>query len=135
MILEEAIRKIKKATGLTQEEIADQIGYSRSQLSVAIKNGASDKMINALRSEFKEVIGNEIITPDTFVKEMETEKFLGEREERLIRLESYCSVILKVVSDLIAAQSGKQSLLIESELQEAISKVSELRINELLRKR
>jgi transcriptional regulator with XRE-family HTH domain len=135
MDLEEAIRKINKATGLTQEEIADKIGYSRSHLSVSIKTGGSKKLINALKSEFKDLIGHEQIAPETtYIKEVEGGTFMGEREERIIRLESYSVVILKVLSDLIADKTGRQSSLIEAELQEAISKVSELGINALQRK-
>lgn len=135
MNLEEAIRKIKKATGLTQEEIAGKVNYSRSTLSVAIKKGGSEKLIKALKSEFKDIIGAERIVPETtYIKEVNTEHFISDREERLIKLESYCAVILKALSDLIAGKTGKQSLLIEAELQEAISKVSELRIAGLQKK-
>lgn len=135
MTLEDAIRKIKKATGLTQEEIAKTVNYSRSSLSVAIKTGGSEKLINALKSEFKDTIGDDRIIPaNIYIKEVEAGKFLSEREERLIRLESYCAVILKTLSDIIAEKVERQSSLIEAELQEAISKVSELRIAELQRK-
>jgi len=134
MNLEEAIRKIKKATGLNQEEIAHRVNYSRSSLSVAIKKGGSEKLINALKSEFKDIIGADRIVPETtYIKEVDTETFMSEKEERIIRLESYSAVILKALSDLIADKTGKQSSLIEAELQEAIAKVSELRINALQR--
>jgi transcriptional regulator with XRE-family HTH domain len=55
--IDELIDEIKSSTGLTQQEIAKKIGYSRSYLSQA-KKGDSDKLYSALEKEFKGKLEN-----------------------------------------------------------------------------
>lgn len=62
MNLEEALRVIKKDKNLTQEQIAKRLGYNRAYLSDAIKRGASNKLINAIKSEFEVTVTNDQIT-------------------------------------------------------------------------
>lgn len=69
MNLEEALRKIKKATGLNQEQIADQLGYSRSYLSDAVTRGPSKKLMNAIEQEYGVAIEGEL--PEIFGSQAE----------------------------------------------------------------
>jgi transcriptional regulator with XRE-family HTH domain len=55
--IDDLLREIKERTGLTQEEIAQKIGYNRSYLSQAKKTD-SEKLYMALYSGFREVLEN-----------------------------------------------------------------------------
>lgn len=55
--ISELIERIKKATNLTQEQIADRIGYERPYLSQAKKIG-SEKLRKVLLNNFKEELEN-----------------------------------------------------------------------------
>ncbi|MES2004292.1 MAG: S24 family peptidase [Bacteroidota bacterium] len=52
--LEALIESIKANTGLTQEQIATRMNYTRSYLSEVKKSGGTPKIISALKREFKE---------------------------------------------------------------------------------
>jgi transcriptional regulator with XRE-family HTH domain len=56
--LVELINLIKKATGLTQEQIAERLGYTRPYLSELKKSGGNDKVLKAIRHEFAKELEN-----------------------------------------------------------------------------
>ena len=53
------IQRIKAATGLTQEGIADAINYSRPHFS-AMKKNSSDKLYPLLEKHFEELLQNKL---------------------------------------------------------------------------
>ncbi|MDB5200527.1 MAG: putative transcriptional regulator [Chitinophagaceae bacterium] len=54
--------KFRSKPKLTQEQIADRLGYDRSYLSQALRTGGSKKLINAVKKEFAKELDN--ITSD-----------------------------------------------------------------------
>ena len=55
------LEAIKRHTGLTQEEIADRISYSRTHLSDSLKKGASTKLMQALRLAFSDALSTKAV--------------------------------------------------------------------------
>lgn len=55
--IDDLLKRIKKRTGFTQEQIADRIDYNRAYLSQAKKTD-SEKLYNVLYKEFKDVLEN-----------------------------------------------------------------------------
>lgn len=71
----ELIERIKAATNLTQEQIADRIGYERPYLSQA-KKSDSEKLKKVLLNEFKkelENLTNKISPNDKLIASLERE--------------------------------------------------------------
>lgn len=108
-VLEDLLKIIKSSTGLTQEGIADRIGYKREYLSQAKKTDSS-KLIKALQTNFKEEINkfkNEVMDTekdgkDLTAMELKAEQVLQvlDRMEYLMRqmtsnLESNTDLILQ----------------------------------------
>lgn len=56
--LSDLIKEVKFVTRLTQEEIAERLGYSRSYLSQAIASGGNDKIIATVERTFREELEN-----------------------------------------------------------------------------
>lgn len=64
------VKEIEYRTGLTQQEIADKIGYSRPFLNRHVngKEDHSEKIAGRLRSEFKDVLTDMNYTTTATVK-------------------------------------------------------------------
>lgn len=60
--IDNLLKEIKKKTGLTQDQIAKSIGYSRSYVSQAKKTD-SEKLYNAIYTKYREKLEN-ITTPE-----------------------------------------------------------------------
>lgn len=75
MNLTEAIRLIKRETGLSQAEIAERLGYSRTYLSTAMNSFPSDKLAGAIKKEFNK----EVFTEDISTHNDEPENYLIQR--------------------------------------------------------
>ena len=54
--LREILNKIQYSTGLTQEKIAQRIGYSRPHLTTAVRNNTKGKILDTLKREFADVL-------------------------------------------------------------------------------
>ena len=55
----EILKKIQFETDLTQQEIAERIGYTRQYLGVALKKGNNGKILKLLEAEFAEILQND----------------------------------------------------------------------------
>lgn len=56
--LKDIIDEIQFKLNLTQEQIANRVGYSRPYLTIAIKNGTEGKIYEKLKREFENVLQN-----------------------------------------------------------------------------
>ena len=118
----------EKRIVLNQEEFSKAMGVSRAHLFKKMEV-IPEKIIDKAKL---------LVETGHVSNETKTAHFKGEPadlfrrfERRLISIESFQSVALQVLSDLLAEKTGKQASLIGAELQEAVAKVSELSLKKL----
>jgi len=98
----ELVKEIEYRTGLTQQEIADKIGYSRPFLNRHVngKEDHSDKLAGRIRNEFKDVLKDMYHTTTTTVKarssndEKPKDEKLAQLEQRIKSLEEKLELIV-----------------------------------------
>lgn len=122
MNLEEALRKIKKATGLNQEQIAEKLGYTRSYLSDAITKGSSQKLINAISQEFGVVI------------EKELPVIIGSQAEEIEALKTAMNVMVLELAELKGRVTKKPFSDVLAALQRKMKSENKLAMAELKNK-
>lgn len=110
--LELLIKSIQQANPkLRIEDISTSSGYKPQTLTQSISSGkVSERMYNTVRERFKDNLSGDIQINNT---NLDTQ--IGIIEERLIRLESYSTVLMETSVNLVSQATGKQSALVSAD--------------------
>ena len=79
--LRDIIAEIQFRLKLTQEEIAERIGYSRPYLTNAIKNNSTGKILDTINREFSEIL--QYVPRETEASEPEPTYIARRRDSKL----------------------------------------------------
>lgn len=96
--INQIVAEIQYKLNLTQEEIADKIGYSRTRLSTALKDNATGKILDMLKLGFADVLDNETKVNETVHTTIADKKVIRE-PKKAETVES--SIEMKCIATLI----------------------------------
>lgn len=100
--INQIIAEIQYKLDLTQEQIADKIGYSRTRLSTAIKENATGKILEMLKMGFADVLDNDTKVNETVQAAVEEKKEIKElKKPEVVGKEKELSVEMKCIATLI----------------------------------
>lgn len=122
--LKNIVSDIQYRLNLSQEQIAERIGYSRPYLTKAIKAGADGKLLETIKREFPEIAQkNTFEEPEAeyFTKKIDANKAIGNLFEKGINITARLTVIEQMLEQLISLQTKKSIAVVSGERKKAVN--------------
>lgn len=104
--INDLLKRIKRKTSLTQEEIAERIGYNRSYISQAKKTD-SEKLYTALYREFRAELENLTNVPEPL---FDIKQSLEKSIENLTENELRTTAVIERLMDMLEEERGKNKM-------------------------